>query len=428
MAGRTPTVDDDSTPTDAVALRRLHRATREMVTHERPAAIAAVATDTAADVLGFALNSVRAYDEETERLVPLAAADRTVDLAGERRPYERGETVQWAALDDDEPKLYPDAAAIDDDVSRPGGGSVLVVPLGEAGVLTLGTTERDGIDQTDVELARVLAANVQTAFERAERVRLLRRREERLAAKTERLDRFGSLVAHEFRNPLAIAAGHLELTAPADETDRDHLRAAREAVDRMERLTESILDLTNHRGLTDATESVAVGYVARSVWADHAPAAATLDCESPPTVEADRQRLRTLFENLFDNAVGIGGPSVSVTVRERADGPGFVVTDDGPGFDAADPTELFAYGATVEAAGTGLGLALVRDIAEAHGWAVDVDGEDGGTFVFRTEPEPDEGDADAVDARSLGDYPIGDYSLDTNDTDSGECRRHPTDT
>lgn len=408
MAGRTPTANDDDTPTDAVALRRLHRATREMVTHERPAAIGAVATDAAADVLGFALNSVRLYDEETDRLVPVAVADQTVEHAGERRAYERGETVQWAALDDGEPKLYPDAAAIDDDVSRPGGGSVLVVPLGEAGVLTLGTTERDGIDQTDVELARVLAANLQTALERAERLRLLRQREERLAAKTERLDRFGSLVAHEFRNPLAIAAGHLELTAPADETDRDHLRAAREAVDRMERLTESILDLTSHRGLTDAAESVAVGYVARSVWEDHAPAAATLACESPPTVEADRQRLQTLFENLFDNAVGIGGPSVSVTVRDRSAGAGFVVADDGPGFDADDPTELFAYGATVEAAGTGLGLALVRDIAEAHGWAVDVDGEGGGTFVFRTEP------GDATD----------DESVDTG----VKPRRHPTDT
>ena len=364
MEGRTPTTDDDSVATDAAALRWLHRATREMVTHERPAAIGAVATDAAADVLGFALNSVRLHDEETDRLVLVAVADQTVEHASERRAYERGETVQWAALDDGEPKLYPDAAAIDDD----GGGSVLVVPLCDAGVLTLGTTERDGIDQTDVGLARVLAAS------------------------------------------------HLELTAPVELGDRDHLRAAREAVDRMERLTESILNLTSHRGLTDATESVAVGYVARSVWEDHAPAAATLDCASPPTVGADRQRLQTLFENLFDNAVGIGGPSVSVTIRDRAAGPGFDAddgpgfdADDGPGFDVDDPTELFAYGATVEAAGTGLGLALVRDIAEAHGWAADVDGEGGGTFVFRTAPDEATDDGESVDT-------------------GVKPRRHPTDT
>lgn len=377
--------------TDAARLRRLHRATREMVSCERVDAIAEIATDAAADVLGFELNSVRLYDEETERLVPLAAADRTVAVAGERRAYERGETVQWEAFDAGESRVYPDAAEIDDDVDRPGGGSVLVVPLGDDGVLTLGTFEPDGIDPADVELARVLAANVQTAFERARRVQLLKRREDSLAAVEERLDRFASLVAHEFRNPLAIAAGHLELTAPRDPDDESHLEAARDAVDRMDRLTESILDLTSRRGLTDGTEAVSVGYVARSVWDDYAPEPATLECESDLTVTADRKRLTTLFENLFDNAVGVGGPSVTVTVRARENGPGFVVADDGPGFDADDPTELFQYGATVEAAGTGLGLALVRDIAEAHGWRVDVASEpgEGATFTFCTDGDGD---------------------------------------
>lgn len=376
--------------TEAARLRRLHRATREMVSRERVDAIADIATDAAADVLGFELNSVREYDEETERLVPLAAADRTVAVAGERRAYDRGETVQWEAFDAREARVYQDAGAIDDDVDRPGGGSVLIVPLGDDGVLTLGTFEQEGIDEADVELARVLAANVQTAFERARRIRLLKRREDSLAAVEERLDRFASLVAHEFRNPLAIAAGHLELTVPRDPDDEHSLEAARDAVDRMDRLTESILDLTSQRGLTDGTEKVTVGYVARSVWDDYAPGPATLECDSELTVTADRKRLTTLFENLFDNAVGVGGPSVTVTVRAREGGPGFVVADDGPGFDADDPTELFQYGATVEAAGTGLGLALVRDIAEAHGWTVDVaSSDDGATFVFCTDGDED---------------------------------------
>lgn len=353
---------------------------------ERTSVIAAVATDAAADILGFELNSLRAYDTETERLVPLAAADETIAVAGERRVYERGETVQWAALDDGEAKLYSAVSEIDDDVARPGGGSMLVVPVGDSGILTLGTTETDGIDQADVETARVLAANVETAVERAERIQLLTDREERLAAKTQRLDRFASLVAHEFRNPLAIAAGHLELCAPR-ESEEAHLQAARDAVDRMDRLTESILDLTSDSGLTDGTESVSVGYVARSVWDEYAPEPATLDCAEGIDVQADRDRLRTLFENIFDNAVGVGGPNVTVTVEELPDGSGFAVTDDGSGFDTADPTELFQYGATVENAGTGLGLALVRDIAQAHGWTIDVSSErgEGARFVFRTD-------------------------------------------
>jgi signal transduction histidine kinase len=380
------TSDGRTAAEHAAQLRRLHEATREMMARETKPVIADVATDAAADILGFELNSVRLYDDEAEQLRPVAAASKSVAIGGERRVYERGETVQWAALDDDEMKVYQDVSALEDDVSRPKGGSMLVLPLGDLGLLTLGSQETNDIDEADIEIARVLAANLETALERADRIQLLKQRERTLESKTERLDRFASLVAHEFRNPLAIAEGHLDLCT-AREGSEKHVRAARDAVDRMDRLTESILDLTNEHGVTDPTNEVSVGYVARSVWESHAPGPATLECDEEITVSANRARLRTMFENLFDNAIGIGGPEVTVRVEERADEPGFVVEDDGPGFDADDPTELFQYGATVENAGTGLGLALVRDIAEAHGWEIEVSSSpgEGARFVFRTE-------------------------------------------
>jgi signal transduction histidine kinase len=93
-------------------------------------------------------------------------------------------------------------------------------------------------------------------------------------------------------------------------------------------------------------------------------------------LEAEWQRLRQLFENLFRNAVEHGGDQVSVTIGELEDG--FYVADDGPGIPAEDRQSVFEYGESTAEDGTGLGLAIVRRVAEAHGWTVSVTDSDTG--------------------------------------------------
>jgi signal transduction histidine kinase len=81
------------------------------------------------------------------------------------------------------------------------------------------------------------------------------------------------------------------------------------------------------------------------------------------------------------------GSSITVRVGPLAGACGFFVADDGQGFDTGvdDPNDLFDRGVTTAADGTGYGLAIVRDIAEAHGWTVTATtGDDGGArFEFR---------------------------------------------
>ncbi|WP_435064614.1 sensor histidine kinase [Halobaculum sp. EA56] len=358
-------------------LRHLHAATRRMLAAESAEEVAAVATDAAEDVLGFDLNSVRLVEPSPPRLVPVAYSEAVVDAAGDRRDYPRGESVQWEALDAGECRAYRDVREIDDGVERSGEGSMLVCPLGDRGVLSLGTLETDAIDEADVALAKVLAANTEAALERAER-------ERRLERKNERLDRFAGIVAHEFRNPVTIAAGHLDYVEGA-EGDARHLDAVGRAVGRMDRLIDSLLDMVREGELTDATEPVSVAAVARSVWEEN-PAPGTLRCPDDVVVEAHPGRLRTVFENLFGNAVATGDPDATVTVSPLDDGDGFSVADDAAGFDAADPERLFEYGATADADATGLGLAIVRDVAEAHGWevAATLDDDGGARIEFRT--------------------------------------------
>ena len=85
---------------------------------------------------------------------------------------------------------------------------------------------------------------------------------------------------------------------------------------------------------------------------------------------ADRSRLKQLLENLFRNAVAHNGDDVHVTVGDTADG--FYVADDGVGVPPDDRDRIFESGYTTDADGCGLGLPIVRDIADAHGWDVTV--------------------------------------------------------
>jgi len=92
-------------------------------------------------------------------------------------------------------------------------------------------------------------------------------------------------------------------------------------------------------------------------------------------IEADPTRGRDLFANLFRNAVEHNDGAVRVEVGALEEG--FYVADDGTGVD--DEGEVFEMGHSTADDGTGIGLAIVAQIADAHGWQLDLtESESGG--------------------------------------------------
>ncbi|QWC19821.1 PAS domain-containing sensor histidine kinase [Halorubrum sp. 2020YC2] len=238
-----------------------------------------------------------------------------------------------------------------------------------------------------------------------------REREETLRRQNERLDEFASIVSHDLRNPLSVAEGYVDL---ARETgDMDHLDRAADAIGRMDELVEDLLSLARQGRSVGETESVSLADIAREAWEGVDTDGATLTVDSDTTLEANRTRLRELFENVFRNSVEHGSTSsraepddsvehgdsppdaplsvrVGVAALREDDGTvvdGFYVEDDGRGLPEDDIDRVFESGFTTEESGTGLGLAISERIAEAHGWTVAAcPAESGGArFEFRTE-------------------------------------------
>ncbi|MFB6137562.1 MAG: ATP-binding protein [Halobacteriaceae archaeon] len=207
-----------------------------------------------------------------------------------------------------------------------------------------------------------------------------------LERQNQRLERFASVVSHDLRNPLNVAAGRVELLREERDSEDENLVAVATALDRMEALVEDLLAIAREGRPVTGTTPCSLGSVAERAWAVVETGDAGLTVDADATVDADPDRLQQLLENLFRNAVEHGGPDVTVGVGPLPETEGFYVEDDGPGIPAERREDVFESGYTTEDGGTGLGLSIVREVAEAHGWGIGLtESADGGArFEFPT--------------------------------------------
>jgi PAS domain S-box-containing protein len=217
------------------------------------------------------------------------------------------------------------------------------------------------------EVTRVMAVS-RNITEYAEDRRDLERQNERLAE-------FASIVSHDLRNPLNVAAGHIDLAQNGCESD--HLAKASDAIDRSNALIDDLLTLARTGERIDELEPVELADMAKSSWQTVDTAQATVRTDTSRVIRADRTRLQQLFENLYRNAVEHGGQTVTVTVGDTE--TGFYVADTGPGIPESKRDGIFDAGLPTSEAGTGFGLRIVQQITDAHGWEITVtESEQGG--------------------------------------------------
>ncbi|AGN00261.1 PAS/PAC sensor signal transduction histidine kinase [Salinarchaeum sp. Harcht-Bsk1] len=205
------------------------------------------------------------------------------------------------------------------------------------------------------------------------------RRRRALQRQNERLEEFATVIAHDLRNPLNVARGRAVLLA--EEGDGEHLEPLQSALDRIETIVDDTLTLARNGKRVGDLEPVnavdAIGECWRSIETDDA----SLEIDDEFTIAADPDRLRHVFENLLRNAVQHGGDGVTVSVG-RADERTMYVEDDGVGVPDGERDDVFAFGHSSRPDGTGMGLTIVRRLADAHGWTVSVTESDEGGARF----------------------------------------------
>jgi PAS domain S-box-containing protein len=375
-------------------LGRLHETTRDLIRAESRTEIAEITVRAANDILGYPVTAVRLYEPKRETLRLAAVSEETESVLGERPADGPEVDLAWEAFRVGQPKVVDDLSA--HGVTDVGIERAMYLPLGDGGLLTLGSTEAERFDESDRRLAQILASNVEVALSRAARVAVLRDREDELARQNERLEAFASVVSHDLRNPLSVARGYLGLArdaclADGDDGDPDpHFERIERAHERMNRLITDLLALARQGQTVGTTQELSLGEAADQAWTAVETGTATLDVVDDRRIDADGERLGTLFENLFRNSVEHGstgaadseGNGAVVHVRVGPLDDGFFVEDDGPGIPEREREKVFERGYSTGDSGTGFGLSIVRGIAEAHGWTLDVTASESGGARF----------------------------------------------
>ncbi len=245
-------------------------------------------------------------------------------------------------------------------------------------------------------------------------------RAEARAQRAEQLAALGQIatgLAHEIRNPLGGIAGSIELLAgnpTLSEEDRQLCLIVQREAARINDLVTDMLDLSRPRppliGELDLVEVARDVVTLASTSGRGGDVVVNLDAPSELRVCADPAQLRQLTWNLVRNAVqaSSAGDEVAVRIRRSGAGAEMVVEDHGKGIDPEAASRLFDAFFTTRSQGTGVGLAVVKRIVDAHGFHIRVESEEGARFIVSFPPAAvvSEHDHDAREARSPGENAV----------------------
>jgi PAS domain S-box-containing protein len=352
------------------------------------------------DVTGADAGAVLLLDEEGEQLDPVAThggAARTMGLLGR----DSSSAVVQTVLAADAPLTLAELAArVEGRVSDDGDPplrSGLVAPIRSRqqplGVLEIAYAVERGFSANERQLLAVAGQQIGVAVENARLIANLQQALERVREANRVKDEFLAMVSHELRTPLTAIQGWSEVLEDPDtnaEEMAEGIGIIRHASASLTQLISDLLDMSRieHRVLrldierVDPNQPILAAILTVRHLADSKGVTIDTDLDQDiPFVNADPGRMQQIIWNLLVNATKFSPAGGSVLVESRGIEPDEVqirVIDNGIGI----PLEFLPHvfdrfrqadgSATRQYGGLGLGLSLVKSLAEAHGGTVEV--------------------------------------------------------
>ena len=276
--------------------------------------------------------------------------------------------------------------------------------LGQA-LMELNMLDRDTLDQVVTEQLIQLRSALQSSHRNLEQ-----RVKERTSDMNEALQRLSELskmkanfvanISHELRTPLTHVKGYLELLVteslgPISEDQRRALLVSQRATTKLESLIEdiSMFSLASRGEMSMKLEDADIGRIvslaaksALSKAEERGVQIIAVVPENIPAVQADPEKIGWVVNQLLDNGIKFTPTGGSVVIALKEEGVNLVilsVTDTGIGIPSSRLSEVFEPFHQLDASstrhfgGTGLGLALVRQIVEGHGSLLDIQSVEG---------------------------------------------------
>lgn len=387
-------------------LRALQRTTRDLMVATSREEIADAALRACREAFDRPIASLWHYSPGEDALVLVEQTEESDGVVDSPGAFERGEGLVW--------EVYEEGVvrAFDDLHDRSGTynpetplRSELMAPLGEYGILLAASRQPASFDDLDMDMGQILAATVETAFERLERERTLRDRRRDLELLRQILSR---LLRHNLRNETTLVRGQADRILDAadaleDADDREALDEIRASAESIREAATTLDDWSAKAGrvgqLVDGDPDVRSlelrSVVEEALAGLDVPPDASVDLSVPPgtSVLAVPQLARAV-ENLVENALVHGGPAptVEVSATRTGDSVELVVADDGPGIPPEEVAVLEAGEETPLKHGSGVGLWLVQWVVGRSDGEFRLERADGTRAVVRVPAatDPDE--------------------------------------